>query len=405
MVELPPQRYVESRTGSREGSYVDLSSKLQARYKGEKQKFGGSPDENWSIALARYQRHSRELCLSAAQKVDFIHHMFRDDAEHFYYEELEAIRNWGDLVSTLNTRYNSYARKQAIADQVADLRLDDFTGSDFDEGEALQKLARQIEVLVPQAPIGENTDKDKRKALHHGVRKFVWAQPVINTLAYQPRKPYKEFLHELTAAEQNHRVAKELRASSNRHLRSRMSVQSGAKHRNNKGGSGSPSQAADIWYAGQAQLGLDPKAKKLPKVSSGSDRRCYNCGDKSHVVDRCLKPRDEVRILKGRLKGTTRGKDSKTTVRVLKEMLMEQAAHVNFLSDELCLRMSGNRETGSAGSGDSSRESDSESHGDSSGEDAQQAHFNAIAAVASRTSGYSIDASFSDTESSDGMDF
>lgn len=75
---------------------MNLSSKKQSRYKGDKQKVGGSLDENWSLDLARYQRNCRELCLTAGQKVDFIHHMFKDDAEHFFYEELENIRNWGD---------------------------------------------------------------------------------------------------------------------------------------------------------------------------------------------------------------------------------------------------------------------------------------------------------------------
>lgn len=106
---------------------------MQARYKGDKQKFGGSTSENWSLALDGYQLHCRELCLNASQKVDFIHHVFKDDAEHFYYEELDGFRNWGDLVSILNSRYNSYARKQAIAELIMDLQLKDFVDSGNDE--------------------------------------------------------------------------------------------------------------------------------------------------------------------------------------------------------------------------------------------------------------------------------
>lgn len=180
--------------------YVNLSSKLQARHNGDRQKFGGSTSENWSLALARYQRHCRELRLSASQKVDFTHHKFRDDAEHFYYEEFDGIRNWGDFVSILNSRHNSYARKQAIAEQILDLQLDDFIDTNTDEGSALQHLARRIEVLVPQAPVGENGDKDKRKALHRAVRKYKWAAPVMNKLSFEESTPYKDFLHGLTNA-------------------------------------------------------------------------------------------------------------------------------------------------------------------------------------------------------------
>ena len=80
---------------------------MAMRYKGEKQKFGGAANENWSLALARYQHHCRELRLNLIQKVDFIHHMFRDDAEHFYYEELDNIHTWSEMVDILHARYNS----------------------------------------------------------------------------------------------------------------------------------------------------------------------------------------------------------------------------------------------------------------------------------------------------------
>ena len=281
-------------------------------------------------------------------------------------------------------------------------------GTDHDEGEALQRLARRIEVLVPQAPAGENADRDKRKALHQGVRKFVWAEPIINTLSYSPRKPYKEFLHELAASEQNHRVASALRASSSRQPRTRPYGRSG-DHRRGEGGQSalgpSGSRAADIWYAGQAQLGWDPKARRVPRMNVRYDRQCYNCGDKSHVVDKCTKPRDEVRVLKGRLRSMTRGKDAKTTIQVLKELLMEQSAHVNFLSEELCLLMSKEDEVGSDSSTGYPQGSDDVSQGGSSDDEDPNMLYNAVAEINSRASGYSIAAAIDGEESSDDMDF
>lgn len=89
--------------------------------------------------------------------------------------------------------------------------------------------------------------------------------------------------------------------------------------------SSSASAAGKIWFAGQAKLGLDPCTRRLPKVNTRSDRRCYNCGDTSHVADKCPRPRDEVRILKGRMNALLKGEDSKAALKILKELLMEIA--------------------------------------------------------------------------------
>lgn len=62
---------------------------------------------------------------------------------------------------------------------------------------------------------------------------------------------------------------------------------------------GSLSRASKTCYAGQAKLGWDPKARRVTKVNSNADRRCYNCGDPSHVAGNCSEPRDEVCILMG----------------------------------------------------------------------------------------------------------
>lgn len=302
-------------------------------------------------------------------------------------------------------RYNSYARKQAISDQIADIRLDDFLDSDIDEGSALQKLARRIEVLIPQAPLGGNGDKEKRRAFHHGVRKYVWAQLVLKTFYYQPRKLYKEFMHELTSAEQNHRVAKELRSGSSRHSRSRFLVESrSSKRRSEKFSAdrpGSSSRAAKIWYTGQARFGWDPKARKVTNVNSNADRRCYNCGDPSNVAGGCNKPRDEVRILKGRLKSLIGWKDSKAAIRVLKELLMEQADHVNFLSDELLARMMEGEESDGTGYVASSADSGDDSLQESSESEVRHAHYNSMVQIAEKSSVYSVPGALSADGSSD----
>lgn len=105
----------------------------------------------------------------------------------------------------MNDRYNGQARKRSIVDELRAMTLHDFVADNLTEGEALQKMARRIERLVPQCPPGKNTDGDKRDTLYYAVRMFDWAQLPITGLAGS-NKSYKEFLDELATAEQKHRI-------------------------------------------------------------------------------------------------------------------------------------------------------------------------------------------------------
>lgn len=174
---------------------------------------GGTADESWNIALARYLRAAKELSLCGLEKVAYIHHIFRGNAEQQFYDELEGIRNWSELVLTLNERYNGPARRQSIADELLNLTSDEYLDSDSHCGEALQKLACRIQKLVPQAPHGRNTDVEKRDALYYAVRARTWAEAPIFVIS-QGMRTYKQFLDELASADQNYRIACSIRGKS-----------------------------------------------------------------------------------------------------------------------------------------------------------------------------------------------
>lgn len=105
----------------------------------------------------------------------------------------------------------------------------------------------------------------------------------------------------------------------------------------------------------------------------------------------------------GRLKSLIRGKDSKAAMKVLKELLMEEAAHVNFFSDELLARMMEGEGSDGAVYVASSAESGDDSLQDSSDGEAQQAHYNAIANIGDKSPRYSVSKSLS-AEGSSGND-
>lgn len=182
------------------------ASKVMSRYSQDRQRFGGSTQDNWTMSLAKYERMASELGMSPAQKLQLIHHMFRDDAEHFYYDELQDVPSWEEMVQILDKRYNGPARQQSIIDEVRTMTIQDFAAGSEHEGNLLQRLARGIERLVPQCISGRNGDQDKQDALYYAIRSCEWSSGPITSLSTQADKPYKQFLDELATAEQNHRI-------------------------------------------------------------------------------------------------------------------------------------------------------------------------------------------------------
>ena len=319
----------------------DVASKVMSRYNQDRQRFGGSTQDNWTIALAKYDRMASELGMSPGQKLQLIHHMFRDDAEHFYYDELQEVRSWEEMVSILDKRYNGPARQQSIIDELRTMTIQDFSNSTEHEGQSLQKLARRIERLVPQCQPGRNGDRDKRDALYYAVRSCEWSSGPITSLSTFAGKPYKQFLDELATAEQNHRIAGNLKGKLSRHGRAFRQPQTLSPPTTTRAAEGTPNSAS-IWFAGQARYGRDPRARKTPNVTTRYDRRCYNCNSTDHIVNKCSLPLDDVRIMGNRIKQLTRGKDQKFIEKVLKKMLLEQSAHINFLSERLIESMNVN---------------------------------------------------------------
>ena len=61
-------------------------------------------------------------------------------------------------------------------------------------------------------------------------------------------------------------------------------------------------------------------------------------------MNKCSLPLDDIRIMGNRIKQLTRGKDQKCIEKVLKKMLLEQSAHINFLSEKLIEPMNVNND-------------------------------------------------------------
>ena len=291
-------------------------------------------EEDWNKAFKRFEQYANKFNLLDDIKASCIQLVFRDDAETFFLKKLEPYHHdYQTMIQLLNDRYNSPQRKRSMLDEISKLTFAEFKSSEKTESVALSALARRIERIVPQLDPPHNDEKAKREVLRSALLETPWAQTTIYNLMHSSSdsKTYKQFYDELTAAEHQHRIFSVTKPSKHvptTHTKTTTTTPSISKL---------GSAEASIWYQGQARYGRDRNAFKRGTISSSSrSLNCYNCGKQGHGVSNCRAPKDEVRIVKARIRYLLTGKIPEKQVIIPKALLGEHAAHINFLSDELC---------------------------------------------------------------------
>lgn len=157
------------------------------------------------------------------------------------------------------------------ANVIHGLQLSSFLTEFKHKGRASQKLSRGVEKLVPQCPRGRNRDEDKIDALYYSGRMIYCATNPITCLVGS-EKTYKQFLAELSSAEQNHRI--------------RLTIQGRVPRRNGRGylntdnsGASSSSKLGSVdtdsmvWFQGQLRYSRDPRAPNRSKLKFEEDER------------------------------------------------------------------------------------------------------------------------------------
>lgn len=315
---------------SQNQSQASNFAKINACYKYQNSKYGGTNDENLQLALTQYDHAYRIHEISQQQKVRFVHTMLKGDALQFYYQQLEHLHEWTAIANCLKDRYQSDSRIHSIEDELDNIRITDFETNSTHEGQALQSLARRIETLVPQCPQGRNDDTYKRKYLYKAVRMKAWSDGPISSMSQNTT--YNAFLDSLTTADQNKRIREQLQNPTMRKIFDyRRTVHTNPKP--------TGSNDAVQWFQGQARYGRDPRApsRKELKPQRGN-QACFNCGTNGHTERQCRQPRDEHRIMKARIKHLLKNQTKGDVIRIIKKLLSEQSAHINFLSDTFVRR-------------------------------------------------------------------
>ena len=199
------------------------------------------------------------------------------------------------------------------------------------------KLARQIEKIVPQLDPPDNDDRTKRESLRSALMESPWAQQAIYSLLYNnSSKSYKQFYDEVVASEQQYRIYHKTKTKPVTTTPPVSTQQSTVGNEKQKMSFSKLGQSdAEVWFVGQAKYGRDRSAPKQRHFNNQSTLTCYNCEKPGHSAAACRHPRDEVRIMAARVRKLLKNKSANDKVKILKKLLLESNAHINFLSEVL----------------------------------------------------------------------
>ena len=311
----------------------NILTKLLTIFKYNDQKFGGTSDEEWNIALEEYVHICDQHGATSRQRAMYLHALLKDEPKRFYFARMKNETNWERMVTVFNERYHGHARARGIWEDAQKLSYQDFLTDDAEPLASYQTMCRKIEKIVPQCPYPHNDDMAMRETLLRAVKTEPWAQNAIGNLATTGfKKEYRVFHDELETALKQYIVFKgDLRKNpaTNSKLENTTSTPNSFSKLSSPG--------ASIWYQRQARYGRDRFARKST-YSAGHGQKngsCYNCGDKNHIAPDCKKPRDECRIVEARMEHLMKGRSDTEKVKILSALMKKQSMHVNFLSEQL----------------------------------------------------------------------
>lgn len=226
-----------------------------------------------------YTAVSRDYNLTASQKLQFLHNLFRGDALSFYTRDVQPrALTFGDAIGMLQGHFNSVDRQKRVKAELLSLSLVQYTeDADGSARKGLEKLAAHITNRAAMCPMNFRHESHQVEFLRQAVIDHEWATPVLLRVNGQTR--YQEFYTDLAKALQIHEEK---------------------QSRGNKSGSvskpGTPSSSSKPTILfNQPRYG----AKKIAKAifpGNELDKSCWNCGKLGHRFPKCHAPLDAARI-------------------------------------------------------------------------------------------------------------
>ena len=116
--------------------------------------YSGADNENIMDFIVQYNLVLRVFNLPHHEKGQYVHNLFRGEAQCYYYAEVEPLGNtYADVISKMQSQFNLISKQQCVKAELSELSLQDVVDkSDGDRRKAFRGLVATIESRIPLCP-------------------------------------------------------------------------------------------------------------------------------------------------------------------------------------------------------------------------------------------------------------
>lgn len=243
------------------------------RFKAKDSKFSGDDTENLQEYLDQYLAVSEDFGLTATQRLQYMHNLFRGEALRFFIQNIRGTASTiGEAVFIMQSQFNSADKQQRVKAELSTVKLRTFVNQcNGSLHQGLRKLAAHIEERTPLCPPNFRFESNRVDFLRQAVISYPWAQPMLYKIS--PSTKFRSLFTELANALQVHEESS---------MKNDLAA----------------SETSSPLFKGSKPniLFTQPKYAKTLFPGAKQDSQCWNCGNFGHRFTQCRKPMDMTAI-------------------------------------------------------------------------------------------------------------
>ncbi len=129
---------------------INVSKRFVTKY----QQYSGTDDESYDEFVEHYIAASRDLCIPAKERHQYLHNIFPCEAFRFYNANVEGKdADFSEALRIMNEQFNSSSKQQQFKAEMSKLSYATFVKNvDGNKRKALRNLQSQIGKRIPLCP-------------------------------------------------------------------------------------------------------------------------------------------------------------------------------------------------------------------------------------------------------------
>jgi hypothetical protein len=255
---------------------------MAMRFKDDTKKISGALGECWSEFISEYLNAAEDYKLNPFQKLQYFHHLLRDNAKGLYTRHIQGnVGSFREASNLMEQECNSISRRNIISNHFKSLRITQYISSHCNTSDALEKLHAEISKLAPQGPMHYRSEEHRIQYLRSAVIVMSWARELLSRVNAGGMS-YQEVFSHLESSLQQERDEKAALLQDNNYSRS---------------GGQMSDKIPGILFNSQARYGRANTRKYSPyNAIQSNGKECWNCGSPNHRLGGCTKQKDIANI-------------------------------------------------------------------------------------------------------------